>query len=131
MGPNRSVRLAIALGVLLGLCVALAGCSQQGSTLGPGGRTITYNPPETSFATRLGITQGPVTAEQAKAIAAEAAGGTPLSVEQEDEDGTQVFGVLVQVGALQKDVKVRIADGAVTKIEEDGGDEGGEDEDGN
>lgn len=69
---------------------------------------------------------GPVTADQAKEIAAKAAGGTALSVEQEDEDGTQVFGVRVQVAAGFKDVKVRISDGVVLKIEDDQGETGGE-----
>lgn len=81
---------------------------------------IIFTPPDGSFAKALGITSGPITAEQAKAIAARAAGGTALFVEQEDEDGVQVFGVKVQVGASIKDVKVRISDGAVTKIEDDG-----------
>jgi uncharacterized membrane protein YkoI len=62
---------------------------------------------------------GPITAAQAKEIAAKAAGGTAVSVEQEDEDGTQVFGVRVQVGAAFKDVKVRISNGVVLKIDDD------------
>jgi uncharacterized membrane protein YkoI len=130
MTSNSPIRLAILVAVVVGVCVAYTGCSNQDSSFGPSRHAVIYNPPNATFAATLGITQGPVTAEQAKAIAAVAAGGTALAVEQEDEDGTQVFGVLVQVGAVYKDVKVRIADGAVTKIDEDGGNEGGEGGDG-
>ncbi len=65
---------------------------------------------------------GPITADQAKSIAAQALGGTALSVKQEieDEDGEQVFEVKVQVTSprfMIKEVEVRISDGAVLEIE--------------
>jgi uncharacterized membrane protein YkoI len=85
---------------------------------------VVYNPPSQTFAQGLGITGGPVSSDQAKQIAAAAAGGTALTVEQEDEDGVQVFGVHVHTAAGNKDVKVRISDGAVTQIDPDDGDEG-------
>jgi uncharacterized membrane protein YkoI len=107
------------------LC-AYAGSSEKDSGLGTSSHPVVYNPPNESFAATLGITPSPITAEQAKPIAAVAIGGEALAVQQEDEDGTQVFGVLVRAGETNKEVKVRIADGAVTKIDEDGGEEGGE-----
>lgn len=109
--------------------VVLAACN-SGATAAPGqGNTVTFSPPNATFASNLGIT-GPVTADQAQQIAAMAARGTAGAVEQEDEDGTQVFGVLVTVTPTgDKDVKVRISDGAVTQIDDGGlvtpGSEGG------
>lgn len=104
--------------------VLIVGCSKSNApTAAQNGSTVTFTPPNTSFARAAGITSGPITAEQAKTIAAAAAGGTAVSAEQEDENGVQVFGVIVQVGTTQKDVKVRISDGAVLKIE-DGGPDG-------
>lgn len=104
--------------------VLTVGCSKSNApTASNNGSTITFAPPNSSFAKALGITSGPVTPEQAMAIAAAAAGGTAVPVEQEDENGVQVFGVIVQVGTMQKDVKVRVSDGAVLKIE-DGGPDG-------
>jgi uncharacterized membrane protein YkoI len=115
----HSTAAVLALGLVLYAC-------QNGSTpsaaSGTGGHV--FRPPSTTFAGDLGIT-GPVTSDQAKAIAAAAAGGTALTVEQEDEDGTQVFGVIVQTTSGNKDVKVRISDGAVTKIDADDGTESG------
>ena len=105
----------------------LSGCKESpANVFGPvkPGKVTTFLPPNTAFAKSLGITQGPVTADQARLIAAAAAGGIALQWETEDEDGTRVFGVLVQTAATAKDVKVRITDGAVTKIE-DGGPDGG------
>jgi peptidase YpeB-like protein len=106
--------------------LALGAC-QSDSAAGTAG-TMVYDPPSQAFAQGLGITGGPVSSDQAKLIAAAAAGGTALGVEQEDEDGVRVFGVKVQTAAGNKDVKVRISDGAVTKIEPDDGAEtpGGE-----
>ena len=76
--------------------------------------------------------RGPVTSEQARAIAESATSGVAGKVEQEDEDGVQVFGVVIQATAGALDVKVRISDGAVTKIEADdaesGDDEGSDSE---
>jgi hypothetical protein len=114
------------------LVVGFAGCGDSHEAVRPQSshHTTVFNPPDDSFARGVGIAAGPVTAEQAKSIAAAAAGGVALSVEQEDEDGTQVFGVLVKAGETQKDVKVRISDGAVTRIESDGPEDGGGDEGG-
>ena len=101
--------------------VALAGCKGSGSAAPGNGSTVRFNPPNSSFANSLGI-NGPVSSDQAKQIAALAAGGTAGSVEQEDQDGTQVFGVLVTAPTGDKDVKVRISDGAVTQIDAGGPD---------
>jgi hypothetical protein len=108
-------------------CVALVGCGKS-SVSAPEGRHITtFNPAERSFAEGIGITGGPITEDQAKQIAiAAAGGGTATLVEREDQDGTAVFGVQVQSPSGEKDVKVRISDGAVTQIEEGGPDTGGE-----
>ena len=102
--------------VVLGACKGVDGAAPVQSN------TIRFNPPNTSFASTLGIT-GPVTAAQAQEIAALAANGTACAVEQEDQDGTQVFGVLVTATPTgDKDVKVRISDGAVTQIDDGGPD---------
>ncbi|MEZ5065612.1 MAG: hypothetical protein R3B81_12840 [bacterium] len=50
-------------------------------------------------------------------------GGVATSVEREDQDGMDVWGILVQLDAGSKDVKVRVSDGAVTQID-DGGPDG-------
>jgi hypothetical protein len=85
-----------------------------------------FNPPNSSFAQGAGVTAGPITADQAKQIAAAAVpGGTATTVEQEDDDGVQVFGVKVQAASGNKDVKVRISDGAVTRIDPDAPDGAG------
>jgi hypothetical protein len=113
--------LIIALSVATG---SVMGCSGNNSGTNPSGKTISWNggPAKT-----LGITASPVTADQARQIAEEATGGVSQSVEQEDEDGTQVFGVHVLVGTTAQDVKVRVSDGAVLKVEaDDDGEEGGE-----
>ena len=64
-----------------------------------------------------------ITADEAKAIAAEHAGGTALAVNQEDEDGTPVFEVKVLVHIpnvihVLKEVEVRISDGVVLEMED-------------
>jgi uncharacterized membrane protein YkoI len=93
----------------------LAGCA-GGS--GPGSGDINYDPPTTEFAAALGIaTPPPVTAEQAKAIAAEAAGGTALSVSQETEGGELLYEVQVDTPSGRKEVEVRASDGGVAEIE--------------
>jgi uncharacterized membrane protein YkoI len=117
-----ALKLLLATLALTGL---LIGCNPSGPDNSK--NTVVFQPPNESFARSLGITQGPISADQAKAIAAAAAGGTALSVEQENEDGVAVFGVIVQTSNGLKDVKVRISDGAVTKIESDdsGGEQGG------
>ena len=86
--------------VAASLAVGLVGCGKSGEALpsSPTHETKALNPPDESFARTVGVTTGPVTAQPAKAIAAAAAGGVAIAVEQEDEDGTQIFGVLVKAG---------------------------------
>jgi uncharacterized membrane protein YkoI len=123
--------LVLATALLTGGCGNSTG-SKNAS--GPSKPTASrnFNPPETSFARGLGITGGPITSEQARAIAESATSGVASKVEQEDEDGVQVFGVAIQATAGALDVKVRVSDGAVTKIEADdaesGDDEGSDSE---
>ena len=103
----------------------LSGCKENSANVvGPSksGKVTTFQPPNAIFAAALGITRGPVTADQAKLTAAAAAGGIAQQAEAQDEDRTQVFGVVVQTATTVKNVKVRIADGAVTKIDEGGPD---------
>jgi uncharacterized membrane protein YkoI len=76
--------------------------------------------PNTEFATRLGITTPPpVTSEEAMAIAAEAAGGTALSVSQETEGGELLYEVRVETPTGRMEVEVRASDGGVVEIEPD------------
>jgi uncharacterized membrane protein YkoI len=110
---KASTTLAVSL---IGTLV-LAGC-KSGS--GPGTR---YDPPNTEFAAGLGITPPPpVTPEQAKQIAAEAAGGTALSVDQESEGGQLLYEVLVETPTGRMEVEVQASDGGVVEIESDDGD---------
>jgi uncharacterized membrane protein YkoI len=111
----RIIPLVLAAASLtLGACQGGSGTSPT-----PAGSQV-FTPPSNTFAQSAGITSGPVTADQAKQIAAAAVpGGTATSVEQEDDDGVQVFGVKVQEAGGNKDVKVRISDGAVTRIDPD------------
>ncbi len=109
---------SVGLPMLAAVALLAVGACQSGSAPNRAG-TMAFVPPNQTFAQGLGITGGPISSEQAKQIAAAAAGGTALTVEQEDEDGVQVFGVKVQTATGNKDVKVRISDGAVTKIESD------------
>jgi uncharacterized membrane protein YkoI len=51
------------------------------------------------------------------AIAAEAAGGTALSVGQEREGGILLFEVQVDTPSGRKEVEVRASDGGVVEIE--------------
>jgi uncharacterized membrane protein YkoI len=87
----------------------LAGCG------GPNQGTH-YQPPNTEFAAGLGVTP-PVTQDQAMAIAAAAAGGTALSVSQEQEGGILFFEVQVDTPSGRKEVEVRQTDGGVVEIE--------------
>jgi uncharacterized membrane protein YkoI len=106
--------------VLSAIAVVVAGC--QGNS-GPGSGDVHYDPPTTEFATTLGIsTPPPVTSEEAMAIAAEAAGGTALSVDQENEGGQLLYEVRVETPNGRKEVEVRASDGAVVEIEADDGD---------
>ena len=112
------MQLRIAPLVLAAAWLTLGACNSASSPTRAGSQVFT--PPSTSFAQGAGITAGPVTADQAKQIAVAAVpGGTATSVEQEDDDGVQVFGVKVQAAGGNKDVKVRISDGAVTRIDPD------------
>ena len=56
------------------------------------------------------------------AIAAEAAGGTAVSVNQETEGGELLFQVKVQTSSGRKEVEVRASDGGVVEIEPDSDD---------
>jgi Peptidase propeptide and YPEB domain len=91
--------------------VALAGCGSSG----PSNR---FDPPNTDFAGALGIvTPPPVTSDQAMAIAAQATGGTALSVSEEREGGQLFFEVQVETSSGRKEVEVRASDGGVVEIE--------------
>lgn len=130
---RRILGQLLLLVVAASLAVGLLGCGKSGEALpsSPTHETKAFNPPDVSFARTVGVTTGPVTAQQAKAVAAAAAGSVAIAVEQEDEEGTQIFGGLVKAGEIQKEVKVRISDGAVTRTESDGPEEGdGEEGDG-
>jgi uncharacterized membrane protein YkoI len=104
--------------VLLLTGLALPAC-QGGS--GPGqSNAVRYNPPNTQYAAQLGIaTPPPVTKEQAMSIAAEAAGGTALSVGQENEKGELLYEVKVQTASGRMEVEVRASDGGVVEVEPD------------
>jgi uncharacterized membrane protein YkoI len=105
MRPNTAP-LAVLLTIL-----TVTGC---GGT-GPGG---SYDPPSTEFAARLGIeTPPPVTAEEAMAIAAEAAGGTATSVDQETEGGELLYEVQVRTPDGDMEVEVFASNGGVAEIE--------------
>jgi uncharacterized membrane protein YkoI len=83
---------------------------------GPGDQR--YDPPNTEFAASLGIEPPPpVTPDQAMAIAAEATGGTALSVDQETEGGQLLYEVQVRTSSGDKEVEVRASDGGVVEIE--------------
>ena len=127
---ERSLLVPFAATVMVaGIAAGCGGAnSASPSSMAPSKGAAASSASSVSAAQAVTTPTGPVTADQAKGIAATAAGGTAVSVEQEDEDGTQVFGVRVQVGSAFKDVKVRISDGAVLKIEDDTGEAGGEGE---
>ena len=99
--------------LLVAMSVATAGC---GSSSGPGQDTIRFDPPSTEFIGRLGIA-APVNSDQAMAIAAEAAGGTAISVSQEAEGRDILFEVQVDTPSGRKEVEVRASDGGVVEIE--------------
>ncbi|PIV82046.1 hypothetical protein COW53_01010, partial [bacterium CG17_big_fil_post_rev_8_21_14_2_50_64_8] len=82
--------------LLMVLVVGAFGCSSSDPTdSSPSSRAKIFNPPTREFAIALGNSAGPVTQEQAVAITENATGGIMESVEQEDQDGAQVFGVHV------------------------------------
>ncbi len=126
-------RSLLAAALILGALVIVS-CGQGDNATKPaaGSTMKVFDPPSTEFARAAGIMEGPVTAAQAKSIAERATQGTARSVEAEDEDGTNVFGVIVGTATGQQDVKVRISDGAVTRIEsdDDGDDESRDDDEG-
>jgi uncharacterized membrane protein YkoI len=97
--------------VSLAATVALVGCNNSG----PGSH---FDPPNREFAGGLGITTPPpVTADQAMAIAATAAGGTAISLSQETEGRQLFYEVKVQTSSGDKEVEVRASDGGVVEIE--------------
>ena len=101
--------------VLFAAILLSSGCN-GGSGPGPG--DVRYDPPNTEFATGLGITPPPpVTPDQAMAIAAEAAGGTASSIDQEMEGGELLYEVQVRTPSGDKEVEVRASDGGVVEIE--------------
>jgi uncharacterized membrane protein YkoI len=94
--------------------LALAACSDGSSPGQPG--DIRYEPPNTDFATELGLTP-PVSADEARAIAEDATGGTALGVDQETENGELLYEVQVETSEGRKEVEVRASDGGVVEIE--------------
>ncbi len=104
--------------VVFAATLVASGCN--GSS-GPGDPR--YDPPNTGFAAELGITTPPpVTPDQAMAIAAEAAGGTALALDQETEGGELLYEVQVRTPSGDKEVEVRASDGGVVEIEASDGD---------
>jgi uncharacterized membrane protein YkoI len=105
------MKLSPAPTVALLAAFALAACGNTG----PG---ASYDPPTTEFASELGIeTPPPVTAEEAMAIAAEAAGGTATSVDQETENGELLYEVQVRTPDGDMEVEVFASNGGVAEIE--------------
>jgi uncharacterized membrane protein YkoI len=85
---------------------------------GSTGPDRSYDPPTTQFADKLGIeTPPPVTAEEAMAIAAEAAGGTAIRVDQETEGGELLYEVQVRTPDGDMEVEVFASNGGVAEIE--------------
>jgi uncharacterized membrane protein YkoI len=102
--------------VLVVSALALPGCQDSSGTGQSGGTR--YDPPNTQFATELGISPPPpVTPDQAMAIAAQAAGGSAVSVGQESENGELLYEVQVQTSSGRMEVEVRASDGGVVEIE--------------
>ncbi|MBA3496745.1 MAG: PepSY domain-containing protein [Gemmatimonadales bacterium] len=113
------MRLHMVPALFLVATSALAGC--QGGSGPSQSAGMKYDPPNREFATGLGIAP-PVTSDQAMAIAAEAAGGTAVAVDQETEGGELLFEVKVQTPGGRKEVEVRASDGGVVEIEPDDSD---------
>ena len=106
------MKLNPASAAVLLAALALPAC---GGGTGPG---ASYDPPTTEFAGKLGIeTPPPVTEEQAKAIAAEAAGGTATSVSTETENGELIYEVQVRTPNGDMEVEVFASSGGVAEIE--------------
>ena len=102
--------------LFFGLIIAVA----SASVIGCGEDIINVEDlnPDKSYAEKLGV-QGPITEEQARQIAEAATGGQARSVENDDEFNVPVYGVEVRVPDGQLDVKIRISDGAILRIERD------------
>lgn len=106
------MKLSPAPAAVLLAALALPAC---GGGTGPG---ASYDPPSTNFATKLGIeTPPPVTEDEAKAIAAEAAGGTATSVTTETENGELIYEVQVRTPNGDMEVEVFASNGGVAEIE--------------
>jgi uncharacterized membrane protein YkoI len=94
--------------------LALTACSDGSS---PGRSSdIRYEPPNTDFATELGLTPR-VSPVEARAIAEQATGGTALGVDQESEHGELLYEVQVRTSDGGKEVEIRASDGGVVEIE--------------
>ena len=112
------MKLSPIMALLCATSLAVTACK---SSVGPNqSGAIRFDPPSTQFVERLGIT-APVTADEAKAIAAEAAGGTAISVSVEKENGENLFEVQVDTSKGRMEVEVHESDGAVVEIEPDDG----------
>jgi uncharacterized membrane protein YkoI len=96
------------------------GCGTNDATTNSAGSEVKF---DISAAKALGITNSPITAEQARQIAEKTTGGRGLKVEQGHESGVEVFVVDVQVNSSMNDINVRVSDGAVMKVEADDDDE--------
>ena len=106
------MKISLAPGALLIAALASPAC---GGGTGPG---ASYDPPSTEFAATLGIeTPPPVTEDEAKAIAAEAAGGTATSVSTETENGELIYEVQVRTPDGDMEVEVFASNGGVAEIE--------------
>jgi uncharacterized membrane protein YkoI len=121
---NHLIRAATLTMIFALVAYAFTGCGD--STTNAAGTEVTF---DNSAVTTLGITNSPITADQARQIAETATGGTALNVEQENENHVELFDVDIQLGSSTTDVKVRISDGAVMKVEADDEDDDENDDD--
>ena len=112
----------IAMMFALAACT-FTGCGQSDVTTNSETTMVTV---DNSAARALGITNSPVTHDQAIQIALKSVPGRVLEVEDDTESGTRVIDVELQSGSGVKEVTIRASDGGVMKIEadEDDGDEG-------
>jgi hypothetical protein len=117
--PRRVVVLAFTASAGAGIAVGTLGACSAGGAQAPGtvpaAATAPVSSPITSptpspstVATPAPAASGPVTADQASAIAVQASPGTVTEVEQDGEPAGPVF-----------DVKVQHPDGTETKVEVD------------
>ncbi len=106
----KPLRLGIAL---FSAVLLLPGCTERAEPA----ELHAENVADTGPASALGISAGPITEAQARAIAARAAGGTVTAVREGDEDGTDAFEVDVATAAGTRSVIVRVSDGAVLETE--------------